>query len=119
MSIAPPAPVTINSIVVTRAGFVVVRITCPIVEKACGGVVIVKTVKRIAHRFISLGHVNYSRLHGGDSRFIRARIAPKDRRALRRARRVKVRAIVANTNGDTSVTTTTTKLATVTTRGLR
>jgi hypothetical protein len=117
-NIAPPAAVAIKSIVVTRAGFVVVRITCPTVERSCGGTVIVKTVRRVARRFIRLGQVNYARLRGGDTRVIKARIAKGDRAPLHHARRVKVRAIVTNVNSTTGDSTSATKLATVSTRGL-
>ena len=41
------------------------------------------------------------------------------RKPLRKARRVKVRAVVTNANADTGESTNATKLATVTTRGLR
>ena len=41
------------------------------------------------------------------------------RKALRKARRVKVRVVVTNVNADTGDSTNATKLATVTTRGLR
>jgi hypothetical protein len=58
------------------------------------------------------------RLRGGQTRFVRARIATGDRPALRRAKRVKVRAIVTNVNSDIGASTNATKLATVTTRGL-
>jgi hypothetical protein len=117
-SIAPPEPVVIRSIVVTRAGFVVVRISCPEVERFCGGAVIVKTVRRISRRFVKLGQVNYTRLRGGDTKIVRGRITKPDRTALRRARRVKVRAVVTNVNANTGDSTSATKLATVTTRGL-
>jgi Ca2+-binding RTX toxin-like protein len=117
MDIAAPTGVTIASVVVTRSGFVVVRVACPAVERSCSGAIIVKTVRRVAKSFIKLGQVNY-RLRGGDSRALRARISAKDRRALRRARRVKVRTVVTNANSDTGVSTTATRLAMVTTRGL-
>jgi Ca2+-binding RTX toxin-like protein len=115
---APPAPVAIQSVIVTRAGYVVVRITCPAVEARCGGVVIVKTTRRIARRFIKLGQKNYQRLRGGDSKVVRAKISGRDRRPLRRARRVKVRAVVTNVNTETTLSTSATKIARVTTRGL-
>ena len=118
LAVAPPTAVRVNSVQVTRAGFVVVKVTCPIVERTCGGAIIVKTVRRVARRFIKLGQVNY-RLRGDQSKVFRARIAAKDRKALRRARRVKVRAVVTNVNSDTGDSTNATKLATVTTRGLR
>jgi Ca2+-binding RTX toxin-like protein len=116
--IAPPAAVAIQSIVVTRAGYVVVRIACPAVEERCGGLVLVKTVRRLAGRFVKVGQQGYIRLFGGDTRVVRAKIAKADRRVLRRARRVKVRALVTNINPDTGVSTSATKLATVKTRGL-
>ena len=118
VSVAPPAPVAIASVTVTRAGFVVVRFSCPIVERACSGQIFVKTVRRVARRIITLGRANY-RLRGGQDRVTRIKIAAADRKALRKARRVKVRALVTNANGDTGVSTNATKLATVTTRGLR
>jgi Ca2+-binding RTX toxin-like protein len=118
VSVARPTAVTINSVQVTRAGFVVVKVTCPGVERSCAGAIIVKTVRRVARRFIKLGQVNY-RLRGGQGKVFRAKIATKDRKALRKARRVKVRAVVTNANADTGDATNATKLATVTTRGLR
>ena len=117
VAIAPPTAVTIASVVVTRAGFVVVRVICPVVERSCAGAVIVKTVRRVAKRFIKLGQVNY-RLREGQSKVFRARIAAKDRKALKRARRVKVRTVVTNANSETGASTNATKLVTVTTRGL-
>ncbi|HEX6711878.1 MAG TPA: calcium-binding protein [Thermoleophilaceae bacterium] len=118
LTVAKPTPVTINSVTVTRAGFVVVKVTCPGVERSCAGAIIVKTVRRVARRFIKLGQVNY-RLRGNQSKVFRARIAAKDRKALRGARRVKVRAVVTNVNGETGDSSNATTLATVTTRGLR
>jgi Ca2+-binding RTX toxin-like protein len=118
VSVAPPTPVFIKSIAVTRAGFVVVSFSCPSVERACAGQIFVKTVRRVAKRIITLGRANY-RLRGGQDRVTRIKIAAADRRALRKARRVKVRGLVTNSNGDTGVSTNATKLATVTTRGLR
>jgi hypothetical protein len=117
VAIAPPTAVTITSVQVTRAGFVVVKVACPKVERSCSGAIIVKTVRRVARRYIKLGQVNY-RLREGQSKVFKARIGAKDRKALKRARRVKVRVFVTNANGDTGVSTSTTKLATVTTRGL-
>jgi Ca2+-binding RTX toxin-like protein len=117
LEIAAPTAVNIVSVVVTRAGFVVVRVACPDVERACGGVVIVKTVRRVSKRFIKLGQVNY-RVRGGESKIFRARIASNDRKALKKARRVKVRTVVTNVNTDTGGQTTASKLTTVTTRGL-
>lgn len=117
LDIAPPTAVQIDSVQVTRAGFAVVRITCPIVEKSCAGAIIVKSVRRIGPRFVKLGQVNY-RLRGGDSKVFKAKIAAGDKKPLKRARRVKVRAVVTNVNPDTAVTTSATRLATVTTRGL-
>jgi Ca2+-binding RTX toxin-like protein len=117
VDIAPPTAVSIVRVVVTRAGFVVVRVACPGVERSCAGAVIVKTVRRIAKRFIKLGQVNY-RLRGGTSKILRARIAAKDRKALKRARRVKIRTVVTNVNSDTGSQTNATRLSTVTTRGL-
>jgi Ca2+-binding RTX toxin-like protein len=118
LSIAPPTAVAIQSVTVTRAGFAVVRIACPVTERSCAGAIIVKTVRRVARRFIKLGQVNY-RLRGTQSKVFRARIAARDRKALRRARRVKLRAVVTNVNSDTGDSTNATQLATVTTRGLR
>jgi Ca2+-binding RTX toxin-like protein len=117
VSLAKPSALTINSVTVTRAGYAVVKITCPGVEKVCGGRIYVKTVRRVARRFITLGQLVY-RLRGGQSHIYRAKIAAKDRPPLRRARRVKVRVLVTNVNGDTGDSTSATKLATVTTRGL-
>jgi Ca2+-binding RTX toxin-like protein len=117
VSIAPPTAVVISSVQVTRAGFVVVKVGCRPVERSCSGAIIAKTVRRVAGRFIKLGQVNY-RLREGQSKVFKAKIGTKDRRALKRARRVKVRVFVTNANGDTGVSTSTTKLATVTTRGL-
>jgi hypothetical protein len=105
------------SVVVTRAGFVVVRVACPAAERSCAGAVIVKTVRRIAKRFILLGQVNY-RLRGATNKIFRARIGAKDRKALKRAKRVKVRTVVTNANSDTGSQTNATRLNTVTTRGL-
>jgi hypothetical protein len=96
---------------------VVVRIACPNVERLCAGQVFVKTVRRLARRIITVGRANY-RLRGGLTKVLRIKIAAKDRKALRKARRVKVRALVTNSNGDTGDSTNATKLATVTTRGL-
>jgi hypothetical protein len=118
VSVARPTAVLINSVQVTRAGYVVVRVTCPTVERSCAGAIIVKTVRRVARRFIKLGQVNY-RLRSGQAKVFRAKIGAKDRKALRRARRVKVRAVVTNVNPETGDSTNATKLATVTTRGLR
>jgi hypothetical protein len=118
VQIAPPSIVAINSVQVTRAGFVVVKVTCPVVERSCAGAIIVKTVRRISHRFIKLGQINY-RLREQQAKVFKARIAAKDRKALRKARRVKVRAVVTNVNSETGVSTNATRLATVTTRGLR
>jgi Ca2+-binding RTX toxin-like protein len=118
VSVAKPAPVTIASVTVTRAGFVVVRILCPVVEQVCSGQIFVKTVRRLGGRIITVGRASY-RLRGGLAKVLRIRIAAKDRRPLRRARRVKVRALVTNSNGATGDTTGATKLTTVTTRGLR
>jgi hypothetical protein len=84
----------------------------------CAGQIFVKTVRRVARRIITLGRANY-RLRGGQARVARIKIAAADRKALRKARRVKVRALVTNANGDTGDSTNATKLATVTTRGLR
>jgi Ca2+-binding RTX toxin-like protein len=112
-----PAAVGIGSVVVTRAGFVVVRVTCPATERSCSGQVIVKSVRRLGRSFIRFGKVNY-RLRSGASNAIRAKIPNVYRRALRRARRVKVRAVVSNINPDTGAQTNATKLATVITRGL-
>jgi Ca2+-binding RTX toxin-like protein len=117
VSIAAPTAPGIGSVQVTRTGFVVVKVTCSSLERSCSGVVTVKTVRRVAKRFIQLGRVNY-RLRGGQGRAIRARIGARDRAALRRAKRVKVRAIVTNVNGDTGASTNATKVARVTTRGL-
>jgi hypothetical protein len=77
----------------------------------------VKTVRRVSGRFIKLGQINY-RLREQQGKVFRARISAKDRAALKRARRVKVRAVVTNVNADTGASTNATKLATVTTRGL-
>jgi Ca2+-binding RTX toxin-like protein len=118
VSIAPPTPVTIMSVTVTRAGFVVIRVACPAVERSCAGAIIVKTVRRVARRFIKLGQVNY-RLRGAQNKIFKAKIATKDRKALRRARRVKVRTVVTNANPDTGDSRNATSLKTVTTRGLR
>jgi hypothetical protein len=95
-----------------------VKITCPGVERSCAGAIIVKTVRRVARRFVKLGQVNY-RLRGAQAKVFRAKISTADRKVLRRARRVKVRAVVTNVNSDTGDSTNATKLATVTTRGLR
>jgi hypothetical protein len=118
VSVARPTAVAINSVTVTRAGFVVVKITCPGVERSCAGAIIVKTVRRVSRRFIKLGQVNY-RLRGAQAKVFKAAIKAADRKALRKARRVKVRAVVTNANPDTGDSTNATKLATVTTRGLR
>lgn len=118
VSTAPPSAVSIVSVQVTRAGFAVVRVACPVTERSCAGAIIVKTVRRVAARFIKLGQVNY-RLRGSQSKIFKANIAEKDRKALRKARRVKVRTIVTNANADTGDSTSTTQLTTVTTRGLR
>ena len=67
--------------------------------------------------FIKLGQVNY-RLRQGQSKAFKARIGRPGRTALKRAKRVKVRAVVTNLNGDSGQVTTATKLATVITRGL-
>jgi Ca2+-binding RTX toxin-like protein len=117
VSLAKPSALTINSVTVTRGGYSVVKITCPGAERVCGGRIYVKTVRRIAKRFITLGQLVY-RLRGAQSHIYKARIAVKDRRPLKRARRVKVRVLVTNVNGDTGDSTSATKLATVTTRGL-
>jgi Ca2+-binding RTX toxin-like protein len=117
VNIAPPTQVGIGRVQVTRAGFVVVRVSCPAVERSCSGIVTVKTLRRVARRFIQLGRVSY-RLRGGQGRVIRAKIGAKDRRPLKRAKRVKVRAIVTNVNSDTGASTNATKVATVNTRGL-
>jgi Ca2+-binding RTX toxin-like protein len=118
VSIAPPTAVAIMSVTVTRAGLVVIRVGCPAVERSCAGAIIVKTVRRVARRFIKLGQVNY-RLRGAQNKVFKAKIAAKDRKALRRARRVKVRTVVTNANADTGDSTNATSLKTVTTRGLR
>jgi Ca2+-binding RTX toxin-like protein len=118
VSVARPTAVAINSVTVTRAGFVVVKVTCPGVERSCAGAIIVKTVRRVSRRFIKLGQVNY-RLRGGQAKVFKAAIKAADRKALRKARRVKVRAVVTNANPDTGDSTNATKLVTVTTRGLR
>jgi Ca2+-binding RTX toxin-like protein len=118
VEVAKPSAVAINSVTVTRAGYVVVKITCPGVERSCAGAIIVKTVRRVARRFVKLGQVNY-RLRGAQAKVFRAKISTADRKVLRRARRVKVRAVVTNVNSDTGDSTNATKLATVTTRGLR
>lgn len=118
VSVARPTAVAINSVIVTRAGFAVVKVTCPVVERSCAGAIVVKTVRRVARRFIKLGQVNY-RLRGNQTKVFRAKIAAKDRKPLRKARRVKLRAVVTNANADTGESTNATKLATVTTRGLR
>jgi Ca2+-binding RTX toxin-like protein len=117
VSIAAPTAVAIGKVQVTRAGFVVVRVSCPVVERSCTGAVIVKTLRRVARRFIQLGRVNY-RLRGGLSRAIRAKIGSRDRAPLRRAKRLKVRVIVTNVNSDIGASTNATKVTTVTTRGL-
>jgi hypothetical protein len=87
------------------------------VERVCSGQIFVKTVRRLGGRIITVGRAAY-RLRGGLAKVLRIRIAPKDRRSLRRARRVKVRVLVTNSNGDTGDSTNATRLATVTTRGL-
>jgi hypothetical protein len=79
--------------------------------------VIVKTVRRVAGSFISLGKTGY-RLRGGDTKVVKGKIAAADRRKLRHARRVKIRVVVSNSNPDIGAITSATKLATVTTRGL-
>lgn len=117
VAIAPPTPVAIQSVIVTRAGYVVVRIACPVVERQCAGQIIVKTVRRLRTRFVKLGQINY-RLRGGVNKIFKAQIAAKDRPLLRRARRVKVRTLVSNLNPDTGVSTSATKLTMVSTRGL-
>jgi hypothetical protein len=117
VALLPPSALAIKQVQVTRAGFVVATIGCPASEEVCSGLLYVKTVRRIGGRFIQLGRVGY-RLRGGLTRATKARIAPKDRKALRKARRVKVRVIVTNVNGNTGQSTNATKLATVTTRGL-
>jgi RTX calcium-binding nonapeptide repeat (4 copies) len=117
VDIAAPTAVMIASVVVTRSGFVVVRVACPGVERSCSGAIIVKTVRRVAKRFIRLGQVNY-RLRGGDNRALRARISATDRKPLKRAKRVKVRTVVTNANSDTGTSTSATRLTIVTTRGL-
>jgi Ca2+-binding RTX toxin-like protein len=117
VSIAPPSAVAIGSVQVTRAGFVVLKLTCPVVERSCGGAIFVKTVRRLGGRFITLAKFGY-RLRERESKIVRHAIATKDRKPLKRARRVKVRALVTNVNSDTGASTNATKLATVTTRGL-
>ena len=117
VKLSPPTAVTLGAVQVTRAGFVVVTVTCPVVERTCSGAIIVKTIKRIAGRVIKLGQVNY-RLRQGQGGALKARIGAPGRKSLKRARRVKVRAVVTNLNGDTGQVTTATKLATVITRGL-
>lgn len=116
-SIAAPSAVTIGSVVVSRSGYVVVRLTCPPVEPFCSGVMTVKTVRRIGRFFITLGKTNY-RVRSGATLAVRAKIPSAFRKALRKRRRVGVRAIVPNTNSDTGQSTTATKVATVTTRTL-
>jgi hypothetical protein len=117
VKIAAPTAVKIVSVTVTRAGLVVVRVECPVVERSCAGAIIVKTVKRVSKRFIKLGQVNY-RLRSGESKVFRARISAKDRKALKKARRVKVRTVVTTDNSETGASTNATMLSTVTTRGL-
>ncbi|MFL5893723.1 MAG: calcium-binding protein, partial [Thermoleophilaceae bacterium] len=117
LDIAPPTAVAIGTVVVTRTRYVVVGISCPDVERTCAGLVIVKSVRRIGRVFIKLGQVGY-RLHGGDQRAIRAQIPKGYLAALKRKRRVRVRAVVTNNNPDTGGSTAATKIATVTTRGL-
>jgi Ca2+-binding RTX toxin-like protein len=117
VDIAAPTPVTIQSVQVTRAGYVVVKVLCPGVERSCGGTIIVKTVKRIAKRFIKLGQVNY-KLRGGQTHIYKVRIGAGDKKPLKKAKRVKVRTLVTNVNSDTGVSTGATKLTVVTTRGL-
>jgi hypothetical protein len=77
----------------------------------------VKTVRRLAKRIITLGRANY-RLRGGLTKIIRIKIAAKDKKQLRKAKRLKIRALVTNSNGDTGDSTNATRLATVRTRGL-
>jgi Ca2+-binding RTX toxin-like protein len=117
LSIAPPSPVTIQRIQVTRAGYVVLKLTCPPVERSCGGAIFVKTVRRLGGRFITLAKFGYH-LRERESKIVRHTIAVKDRKPLKRARRVKVRALVTNVNSDIGASTNATKLAKVTTRGL-
>ncbi len=117
VDIAAPSVVLISKVQATRAGFVVVTIACPGVEKQCVGAIIVKSVRRIAGRFIKLGQVNY-KLRGGLSKVFKAKIATADRKALRKARRVKLRTVVTNANADTGQSTNATKLTTAITRGL-
>lgn len=116
-NIAPPAPVTIRSVVVTRARVVVLDLACPDIERTCAGAVIVKSVRRIGRVFIKLGQVNY-RIRSGQDRIIRAAIPNAYLKALKHARRVHVRTIVTNVNPDTGASTSATKLSTVITRGL-
>jgi Ca2+-binding RTX toxin-like protein len=115
--LAKPSALKINSVTVTRGGYSVIKITCPGVERVCGGRIYVKTVRRLAKRFITLGQLNY-RLRGGFSHIYKARISAKDRKPLKKAKRVKVRVLVTNVNGDNGDSTSATKLATVKTRGL-
>jgi hypothetical protein len=79
--------------------------------------IFVKSVRRLSGRVITLAKMSY-RLRGNLSKVIRKKIGPKDIKPLKRARRVKVRAVVTNVNGNTGASTGATKLATVTTRGL-
>jgi Ca2+-binding RTX toxin-like protein len=116
-AISAPTTVGIGSVVVSRAGYVVVRVTCPAVEPFCSGVMTVKTVRRIGRFFIILGKTSY-RVRSGATLAVRAKIPKTYRKALRKRRRVGVRAIVPNTNTETGQSTSATKLATVTTRGL-
>ena len=117
VTLAPPAPVNISSLQITRAGFVVLKLSCPATERNCGGLILVKTIKRLSGRIITAARVGY-RFRGGLTRVIRAKIAPNNKPPLRKAKRVKIRASVTNINNDTGQTTSTTKLATVVTRGL-
>ena len=117
VDIAPPTAVTIVRVQVTRAGYTVLKLSCPGVEKVCAGFIFVKTVRRYGCCILTLAHVSY-RVRGAQTKVIKVKLASAVRRQLRRARRVKLRAVVTNQNGDTGASTNATKLVTVTTRGL-
>lgn len=115
--IAAPAAVAIGRVVVSRSGYVVVRVTCPAVEPFCSGVLSVKTLRRFGCCFITLGKRSY-RIRSGASVAIKAKIPSAYRKRLKARKRVGVRAIVPNTNADTGQSTNATRVATVRTRGL-
>jgi hypothetical protein len=117
VAVPDPPPLLVGTIQVTRAGYLVARLTCPPRESSCSGTLSGKTIRRIGGRFISLGQAGF-RLREDQMLAVKAKIPSANRRALKGARRVKIRVIATNVNSATGAKSTVTRTPTVVTRGL-